>query len=339
MAIVPLQPSSVGARLVDWQLELKSAIRDPIQLCRELELPLELAHQAHEGERQFPLFAPRSFVRRIEKGNPCDPLLLQVLPLASESNSSADFTTDPVGDLTATIAPGIIQKYHGRALLIATGACAINCRYCFRRHFPYHEAPKGELAWESSLEVIRSDSSISEVILSGGDPLVLNDAGFQRLVRQIESIGHVERLRIHSRLPIMIPARINSELIQTLQTSRLVAIVVIHCNHANEIDCEVGSAIAQLIEAGIPVLNQSVLLRNVNDNIEALVELSEILVASRVMPYYLNALDRVQGAAHFEVETQKGVELVEEMRTKLPGYAVPRFVTDSTGERSKTILA
>jgi EF-P beta-lysylation protein EpmB len=297
---------------------------------------LGLAQSAIAG---FPLFAPREFIARMETGNPHDPLLKQVLPLGDELFIQKGFTTNPVGDLEAQAAPGMLHKYHGRALLITTGACAVHCRYCFRRSYPYSDGPRSLADWEPSLEAIAADSTIEEVLLSGGDPLTIVDSQLAALARRLEAIDHVRRLRIHTRLPIVIPQRVNDELLGWLRGTRLTPIVVVHANHPHEIDNAVSQSLARLVDAGMPVLNQSVLLRGVNDNSEVLIELSRRLVNLRVMPYYLHQLDRVQGAAHFEVPVCRGIELIEAMRRQLPGYAVPRYVQEIAGDDGKRVLA
>lgn len=321
-----------------WQASLKAAIRNPAQLLKELELPANLTGPAMLASATFPLFVPQEYVARMKKGDPRDPLLLQVLPLGAELESPADFTADPVGDLAAAKSAGLLQKYDRRALLVTTGACAIHCRYCFRRHFPYSEGPRSVEEWEPALELIRGDENLDEVILSGGDPLTLVDEHLAELARRLADIPHLRRLRIHTRLPIMIPQRVNEELLGWLRGTRLAPIMVVHANHAQEIDDAVAKALARLVDAGVPVLNQSVLLRGINDSASALIELSRRLVDLRVMPYYLHQLDRVKGAAHFEVPICKGLELVEEMRQHLPGYAVPRYVQEFAGDKSKRLL-
>ncbi len=339
MPIVTPKTDFVAARIPEWQAELKAAIRDPRELGRVLGLPDEFAELGREAIRQFPLFAPRPFVGRIERFNPRDPLLLQLLPTRHENDSNHLFKRDPVSDQAATLAPGVIKKYTGRALLIATGACAIHCRYCFRRHFPYDSSPQGTIQWQNSLAAIRDDTSIHEVILSGGDPLMLNDENLQRLLKLVSEINHVQRLRIHTRLPIMIPSRVTPILIDSIRSIRPVVNIVIHCNHAREIDVDVENAISRLVDHGIPVLNQSVLLRGINDDLHTLVGLSNRLINLRVLPYYLHQLDRVEGAAHFEVPVEVGKQLVGDMRKLVPGYAVPRYVAEVAGECSKSILA
>lgn len=325
--------------LPSWQEEMRRAVRDPAELAAILKLPVEWAEQAQRAAADFGLFVPRGLAARMRPGNPADPLLRQVLPLETELQASPYFVADPVGDLAAQAAPGVLHKYHRRALLIMTGACAVHCRYCFRRHFPYGDAPHGLDAWQPALEQIAADSSLDEVILSGGDPLVLNDAWLAKLVEQIAAIAHVRRLRVHSRLPIVIPQRVTAELLGWLRGTRLTPVMVVHANHPAEIDGWVASALTQLVDAGVPVLNQAVLLRGVNDSVETLHGLCQRLVDLRVMPYYLHQLDRVAGAAHFEVHPERGREIMSELRRLLPGYAVPRYVTEQPGAAHKTPLA
>jgi len=320
---------------------MRDAIRDPAELCAVLELPpwfAESARRVNARAHHFPLFAPRGFVARMRKGDPADPLLRQVLPLAEELDDVPGFTADPVGDAAAARAPGLLQKYHGRALLVTTGACAVHCRYCFRRHFPYEDAPRSLAHWQPAIDAIAADRSLHEVILSGGDPLTLGDATLAALVERLAAIGHLRRLRIHTRLPIMIPQRVTDALIGLLRGTRLTPIVVIHANHANELDAAVGRTLAHLADVGIPLLNQAVLLRGVNDTLADQVALSERLVDLRVLPYYLHQLDRVAGAAHFEVPVESGQRIVEELRMRLAGYAVPRYVAERPGAANKFSL-
>ena len=298
------------------------------------------ATERHSGSplQGFPVFAPWPYIRRMRRGDWNDPLLRQVLPLAEEGRLEAGLL-DPVGDHGAKLLPGLLHKYEGRALLVTTGACAVHCRYCFRRHFPYGESPKSPEAWQPALDRIAADASIDEVILSGGDPLTLVDAQLAELARRIARIGHVRRLRVHTRLPIVIPARVCDALLAWLRETRLAPIVVVHANHPQELDGPTAAALVRLVEAGIPVLNQAVLLAGVNDTAETLIELSRRLVDLRVMPYYLHQLDRVAGALHFEVPVSRGLELVAAMRRALPGYAVPRYVQEVPGEAHKCVLA
>ena len=321
-----------------WQSELRQAVRSAVELCRRLELPQEWASKAAAGAEDFPIFVPPSYLARIRRGDLDDPLLRQVLPVDAESNVAEGFTLDPVDDASATLGPGVLQKYTGRALLITTGACAVHCRYCFRRHFPYEESPHSEAAWDQALASIAADDTLHEVILSGGDPLMLVDSRLASLVEKIAAISHVSRLRIHTRLPIMIPSRVTDELISWLTSSRLTPVMVIHANHAQELDDEVAHSLSRLQKAGVMLLNQAVLLRSVNDTVDAQAELGERLIAIGVVPYYLHQLDRVQGAAHFEVPIDEGREILAVLRARLPGYAVPRYVQEVAGELSKIVV-
>jgi EF-P beta-lysylation protein EpmB len=317
---------------------MKDAVRDADELCRLLDLPAEFSSAAKEAARQFRLFAPRGFVDRMRPGDPTDPLLRQVLPLADEMIEVPGFTVDPVRDDLAERQSGLLHKYDGRVLLVTTGTCAIHCRYCFRRHFPYDETPRSLADWQPALDEIAADESVHEVILSGGDPLTLVDATLSELVDAIANIRHVRRLRIHTRLPIVIPERVTEELIDMLQTCRQTPIVVLHANHANEFDSHVASAIGRFSDAGIVLLNQAVLLAGVNDSVETQAQLCERLVDLRVIPYYLHQLDRVAGAAHFEVPVAAGRRIIRELRDRLPGYAVPRYAAEVPGAGSKTVL-
>jgi EF-P beta-lysylation protein EpmB len=321
-----------------WRDAIKHAVRDGQRLLSALNLDAEACGLSEDAARSFPVFAPWEFIERMQHGDPHDPLLRQVLASTDEEHNPPGFADDPVGDEAASLSPGLIRKYRSRALLITTGACAIHCRYCFRRYFPYESAPKSVADWEPALREIADHPEIDEVILSGGDPLTVVDATLAGLARQIAEIPHVQRLRIHTRLPIVIPQRVTDELLAWLRGTRLTPIMVVHANHPNEIDDAVAQSLSRCVDAGIPVLNQSVLLRGVNDDASAVIELSRRLVNLRVMPYYLHQLDRVRGAAHFEVPVTRGLELIEEMRKQLPGYAVPRYVQERAGEESKSWL-
>jgi len=322
-----------------WRDELRLAVRNAAQLIAALELPADTIEPAQRASRDFPIFAPWPYIGRMRKRDPTDPIVRQVLPVESELLTPQGFTADPVGDDSATLGPGLLQKYSSRALLVTTGACAVHCRYCFRRHFPYSDSPRSPDNWQPAIDRIAADPTIDEAILSGGDPLTLVDEHLAELAHRLAEVPHLRRLRVHTRLPIMIPQRVTDELLGWLRGTRLAPIMVIHANHASEIDGPTASAITKLVNAGIPVLNQSVLLAGVNDSVEALIDLSRRLVDLRVMPYYLHQLDRVQGAAHFEVPVNRGLELINQMRSVLPGYAVPRYVQELAGERHKRILA
>ncbi len=349
MAIVSSTSDSVrtstapvtGLESVPWQQIIKGAIRDPNELRRRLGLPLvpdQDEASVAAAHQQFRTFVPEPFLSRIRLNDPNDPLLRQVLPVAEEAIEVDGFRNDAVGDMDATRQDGLIHKYQGRALLITSGVCAVNCRYCFRRHFPYETAPRSEAEFDRALAIIRGDESIREVILSGGDPLMLTDDRLKCLIDSIAAIGHIDRLRIHTRLPIVVPQRVTGSLVKMLRNMRPATFVVLHINHPNEIDSDVEKAIESLLESKSMLLNQSVLLRGVNDDATTLIELSERLVALRCIPYYLHQLDRVQGAAHFEVPVEQGLQLIQEMRNALPGYAVPRYVTEIAGEPCKRLL-
>ena len=286
----------------------------------------------------FPLKVPVAFVKRIKKGDPDDPLLKQILPVENETRQVESFLSDPVADLQHQVVPGLIHKYANRALFIATGACSIHCRYCFRREYPYEAASISEHNLDAAINYLQDHKNIHEIILSGGDPLTLSNRRLEKLLDKLAGIPHLKSLRIHSRQAIAMPERIDHGLIDLLSTSRFKACMVIHCNHANEIDQTVARHLSLLHEAGITLLNQSVILKGVNDNVQTLCNLSEQLYQAGVLPYYINALDRVQGSAHFLVEDEDAINLINAMRESLPGYLVPRLVKDIPGEKAKTIL-
>jgi len=331
----PRPPAPQRQAAAGWQRELADAVRDPVELCRLLALDAALADEARLSAAGFPLLVPRAFVARMRKGDRCDPLLLQVLPIAAERQVSAGFSADPLAEAAALAAPGLVQKYAGRALVLATGACAVNCRYCFRRAFPYAESGATRAGVEAAVDAVAADPTIHEVILSGGDPLLLDDERLGRLVERIEGIPHVRRLRIHSRLPIVLPARVTESLTAVLAAVRLATVVVVHANHPAELDAAVATALARLTAARVILLNQAVLLAGVNDSVDVLAALSERLVEIGVLPYYLHLLDRVQGTAHFEVPEEVAKCLHEALRARLPGYAVPRLAREVPGEPAK----
>lgn len=321
-----------------WQRELARAISDPAELLRELKLDPVLLPAARAAAVRFPLRVPRGFVARMARGDPNDPLLRQVLPLGAELEATPGFVTDPVGDRAAQAAPGVLHKYHGRALLIVTGACAAHCRYCFRREYPYAEAHAGVNEWRPALAYLAGDSSIREVILSGGDPLSLSDRRLGALLATLDQIPHLERLRIHSRQPIMLPERVDDGLLALLDQTRLRPVLVIHANHPREIDAAVRAALARLAAAGVTLLNQAVLLRGVNDSAAVLAELSETLFAVRVLPYYLHLLDPVRGVAHFDVNETEASAIMKTLRQRLPGYLAPRLMREQPGQPAKTLV-
>ncbi len=340
LSILTSSPTPVRPGLAErpWQAELREAVRTGSELRRQLSL-LPGEPDSTDGESEFPVFVPPSYLARIRPGDPNDPLLLQVLPVGAESHSVDGFTSDPVDDASSTLQPGVLQKYQGRALLITTGACAVHCRYCFRRHFPYEESPHSDADWNQALDSIAADETLHEIILSGGDPLMLVDEKLANLVAKVAAIPHVSRLRMHTRLPLMIPSRVTDALLDWFTRTRLTPIMVIHANHAQELDGSVATSLARLQRAGVMLLNQAVLLRGVNDSVDAQAELSQRLIDIGVMPYYLHQLDRVQGAAHFEVPIDEGKRIVAALRKCLPGYMVPRYVQEIAGEPHKVVLA
>jgi EF-P beta-lysylation protein EpmB len=328
--------SPLRAQPRTWQRLWREAITDPHELLDLLDLNHLAAELLPTRDTGFALRVPRGFVARMRRGDPADPLLLQVLPKAAELGEVPGFTRDAVGDLSSRVVPGVLHKYAGRALLIATGSCAVNCRYCFRRHFPYAQETAAADGWQAAIDHIRADASIEEVILSGGDPLSLATTKLIELTAALRSIPHLQRLRLHTRLPIVLPERVDEELQDWLGGLPWPVAVVLHANHANEIDGSVTAACARLHASGATLLNQSVLLRGVNDNVKALNDLSSSLFACGVLPYYLHQLDRVAGAAHFAVEDEHARALIERMRKGTSGYLVPRLVREVAGEAGKT---
>jgi EF-P beta-lysylation protein EpmB len=321
-----------------WQSDLARAISDPAELFELLSLPAELLPAAHAASADFTLRVPHSYLSRIRPGDIHDPLLRQVLPLGEEMLQQPDFSHDPVGDMQSMTVPGLLHKYHGRALLVATGACGVHCRYCFRRHFPYNEANAASANWQVALDYLAADSSIREVILSGGDPLSLSDQRLAQLARQLADIPHIQRLRLHTRLPVVLPSRVDEHLCEWLGNTSLQTVVVLHINHAQEINTELAQACERLQATGASMLNQSVLLQGVNDNTENLVQLSEALFSSGILPYYLHQLDPVEGAAHFAVSDANAAHLLKALRSRLPGYLVPRLVREIAGKPAKIPL-
>ena len=327
--MIPL--SSPKVQNISWQQQLAQSITDPDELLRILQLPEELRNQAQRPANSFPLRVTRDYLSCIKKGDINDPLLKQVLPVEEENHSPEGFVTDPVGDMHASPLPGLIHKYQGRVLLITTPACAIHCRYCFRRTYPYHESSANKDNLDFALKHIAEDPTIHEVILSGGDPLTMSDERLESLVHRIESIPHVTTLRIHSRLPVVLPARLTAAFKRILDESRLNAVLVIHCNHPNELSDNVTLALQQLSSSKITLLNQSVLLKGVNTEPAVLIELSHRLFSSRVLPYYLHLLDPVSGAAHFHIDDKAAVQLHASIKKELPGYLVPALVREIAG--------
>ncbi len=325
-------------KALSWQHSLRDAIRDPAILAQQLHLPPDSwpAILAKNCTPHFGLLVPQPYVARMQRGNLADPLLLQVFPQQAEAQMQAGFSTNPVGDLEKQINPMLLHKYAHRVLLLLHPRCAVHCRYCFRQHYPYQNVKSGLMA--ESLTYIQQHSEINEVIFSGGDPLMLADERLASWLAAIEAIGHVKRLRLHSRLPVVIPARVTPQLLQLCQQSRLQIIMVLHFNHANEIDAAVADSLRQLRQAGVWLLNQTVLLHKVNDDVPALVRLSEVLAENQVLPYYLHALDAVQGASHFAVADGTAQQIMHGLRSQLPGYLVPKWVREMAGMAYKQPL-
>ncbi len=329
----------IDAHAPDWRREWREAVTDPRELLRLLGLSALADRISLPPREGFTLRVPRSFVARMRRGDAADPLLRQVLPLIDEELPVAGYDLDAVGDLDSRAQAGVLHKYQGRALLITTGSCAVHCRYCFRRHFPYAEETAARDRWKTAVAHLRSDSSISEVLLSGGDPLSLATHRLKELTDALAHIPHIRRLRVHTRLPIVLPSRVDTELCDWISSLPWPVAIVVHTNHANEIDASVRIALRQLRDTGATLLNQSVLLRDVNDSVDALAELSETLFESAVLPYYLHLLDRVQGTAHFDVPEQTAAAIERSLRMRLPGYLMPRWVREIAGEPFKTPIA
>ncbi len=319
-----------------WQDSLANLITNPFELLDLLELKPEQIGFNTDVLRDFPLRVPREFIDRMQKANPEDPLFLQVMPQAKEARTLPGYVHDPLGEKESNPVAGILHKYQGRILLMPTSSCAVHCRYCFRRHFPYSDNRPDRKQWLKSLQYVREDRSIKEVILSGGDPLAVSDKHFEWLLEHLANIPHIERVRIHTRLPIVIPQRITQAFCDLLLRFPLKFIIVMHSNHAQELDSEVESACAMLKTAGVELLNQAVLLKKVNDNTMALCNLSERLFKCGILPYYLHMLDKVQGSGHFEVSLSQAHKLMSEVRAQLPGYLVPKLVFEEAGAASKT---
>ncbi len=321
-----------------WQRELAHAITDPAELLRLLNLDQGWLPAARAAARRFGLRVPRGFIARMRLSDPDDPLLRQVLPLGAECVAHPGYSADPVADCAAMAAPGVLHKYRARVLLTVTGACAVHCRYCFRRHYPYGDANPAIDDWKAALAYIAGDDTITEVILSGGDPLVLPDRRLADLARRLATIPHLARLRLHTRMPIVLPERVDHALLDWLTGTRLQPVLVVHANHAQEIDAAVARGLLRLRAAGVTLLNQSVLLRAVNDDVGTLAVLSVRLFEAGVLPYYLHLLDKVHGAAHFDVSEETARRLLVELRARLPGYMVPRLVREVAGKPAKIPL-
>ena len=324
------------SNFISWQEQLARAITSPEQLLNLLDLDNRLLPAALRASRDFALRVPQSYIARMERGNPEDPLLKQILPIGLECETVEGYGLDPLAEQSQNPCNGVIHKYNGRLLLVTSSACAVNCRFCFRRHYPYSNNHLGGENWQKALDYIASDKTIHEVILSGGDPLAANDKRLKTMTEALNAIDHVKTLRIHSRFPIVIPERITDEMISWFTGQRLKPVMVVHCNHANEIDTSVINAMSKLRKAGVTLLNQSVLLKGINDNADTLVELSHALFGTGILPYYLHVLDPVQGAAHFDVSDETAKQLIQEMAAQCSGYLVPKLVREIPGKPGKT---
>ena len=336
MSINPVsQPINLHS---DWKTELSHCVNSIDELLNQLGLKAEDLNATEQAATEFSIKVPQSFVQLMEYGNPNDPLLKQVLPITSELQVDNNFSTDPVDESSFNPVPGIVHKYRNRVLMIISPNCAINCRYCFRRHFPYDENRQSKQQWLKALDYLKTKPEINEVIFSGGDPLAANDHFLRWLTAEIESIQHIKHLRIHTRLPVVIPSRVDDQLLNWLGNTRLKPTLVLHINHANEIDEALRQGVDRLKKSGITVLNQSVLLKGINDNSDQLISLSEKLFDAGIMPYYLHMLDPVQGASHFDVSMDRAVEIFRQIQTELPGFLVPKLVQERAGERSKSLI-
>ena len=323
--------------LPSWQKELANAVKNPQQLLQLLDLSPKNVLLSLNARKSFPMLVPLPFVNKMKKGDINDPLLQQVLPITDEELVSDGYSTDPLEEHDSAL-PGLLHKYQSRVLLILKSGCAVNCRYCFRRHFPYQDNNINKKQLQEIITYIKSHPEVNEVILSGGDPLMSKDDFLQYLINELELLPQLTRLRLHSRLPVVIPSRITDQLCSMFNKSRLKVVFVLHINHANEIDTIFKNAMNKLNQAGVQLLNQSVLLKGVNDNSQALIALSEALFEAHILPYYLFLLDKVQGAQHFDLPEQRAIQLVQKMSVALPGYLVPRLSREIAGEKSKTLI-
>ncbi|TQV73202.1 EF-P beta-lysylation protein EpmB [Aliikangiella marina] len=334
--IIPV--SQVDCQVPAWKKLLKTAIKDPLTLLETVAVDPKSLDFSLSENNPFSTRVPQPFIDKMKPGDAKDPLLLQVLTSHLEELEVPDYSFDPL-DETQNQLPGLLHKYHGRVLLILAAACAVNCRYCFRRHFPYQDKMATGDQLNKAIEYVRNSESITEVILSGGDPLMVSDDQLRNLISQLDNIPHLKRLRIHTRLPVVIPQRVTNQLCQTLASSNLDCSIVLHINHGNEIDPLLSRAVNDLKHSGVTLLNQSVLLKHINDNLDALCELSERLFQTGILPYYLHCLDKVAGAAHFDLPMNTAKTLISGMRNRLPGYLVPRLAMEEPGRPAKTIVA
>ncbi len=333
--MIPIQTEQT----LTWPEHLTQAITSLAELIDHLGLPKDLITQGMAAHHSFRLLAPRPYLSRIEYGNPNDPLLKQILPSPFEMQTVSGYTADPLEEADHTPQKAIVHKYKRRLLVITTGTCAINCRYCFRRHFPYGDNQLAQAEWQSVIDYLRAHPEINEVILSGGDPLMMKDSLLADKLLKLEALPQIKRLRIHSRLPVVIPARICDALLTRFSQSRLDIVMVWHINHANEVDQEVIDAAFKLKKIGVTLLNQGVLLKGINDTVQAQVDLSEAVFSAGILPYYLFTLDPVAGAAHFDISVEAAQKLMGKVAAELPGYLVPRLAKEIPGKAAKTVFA
>lgn len=335
-------PSIITSQTIDiqpsWKTEFSQCISSIDELLGRLQLKPEQLSPSHQAATDFPLRVPRPFVERMKIGDPNDPLLAQVLPVIQETQSAVGYSADPLEETQHNPVPGIVHKYRNRLLLIVSPSCAINCRYCFRRHFPYQENRQSKEQWQQAIAYISRSKEINEVIFSGGDPLAANENFLSWLTKQIADIPHIKRLRIHSRLPVVIPSRIDEPFLSWITATRLKPIIVLHINHSNEIDSSVQNMIQRLLSRGILILNQTVLLKGINDDAQVLSELSETVYDVGVLPYYLHLLDPIEGASHFDISQQRAEHIFHQLQAELPGFLVPKLVREIPGKKSKTLM-
>lgn len=325
------------ADLATWQKELANAIKNPQQLLQLLEIKPESVPLSAQSRKNFPMLVPLPFAQKMKKGDIHDPLLKQILPVLDEEQLSEDYSADPLQEHNSAL-QGLLHKYKSRVLLILKSGCAVNCRYCFRRHFPYQDNHINKKQLQEIISYIKQHPEVNEVILSGGDPLMSKDDFLEYVVNSLQLLPQLTRLRIHTRLPVVIPSRVTEPLCSILKKSRLKVVMVLHINHANEIDSQFKDAMKKLTDAGVQLLNQAVLLKGINDNGEALIALSESLFSANILPYYLFLLDKVQGAKHFDLQEKEAQLLIKEMSLSLPGYLVPKLSREIAGQKSKTII-
>lgn len=333
--MIPIQTN----QNLSWSQHLSQALTSLPELVEHLGLPKSLAPQGVEAHQSFKLLVPRPYLSRIEYGNPNDPLLLQILPSAAEMQKVIGYTKDPLEEADHNPQKAIVHKYKRRLLVITTGTCAVNCRYCFRRHFPYGDNQLAQAEWQSVIDYVKHHPEINEIILSGGDPLMMKDSLLADKVRKLEDLPQIKRLRIHSRLPVVIPARVCDEMLAWIKASRLDIVMVWHINHANEIDEELVQAAHRLKRAGVTLLNQGVLLKGINDSVDAQVNLSEAVFSAGILPYYMFTLDPVEGAAHFDIHIEDAQRLMGKVAAELPGYLVPRLAKEIPGKPAKSVFA